>query len=145
MTKFGSPILTNERITLKRGHAQEMFAMYKASNAVKTSNKVASNVANEAKKAEISNEALETDSSVYVVKSIKRRARNIIDANEREQHERANNEDRNNVNIEIQNVNYESTGAAAHSNSNAPFSVLPSVKLYPCRVIIFTMCRRRFT
>ncbi|CAG8490151.1 9237_t:CDS:2 [Paraglomus brasilianum] len=82
-----------------------MFAMYKASNAVKTSNKVASNVANEAKKAEISNEALETDSSVYVVKSIKRRARNIIDANEREQHERANNKDRNNVILKFKMVN----------------------------------------
>ncbi|CAG8597597.1 3888_t:CDS:1 [Paraglomus brasilianum] len=71
-----------------------MFGMYKASNAVKISNK-----------AEISNEALETDSSIYVVK----RARNIGDVNEREQ---ANNKDRNNVNCE-------STGAAANLNSNA--------------------------
>ena len=93
--------------------------MYKASNAVKISNK-------EANKAEISNEALETDSSVYIVKSIKKRARNIIDLNEGEQYERANNKDRNGVNTEIQNVNYESAGAAA-------LSVLPTVKLESSR------------
>ncbi|CAG8575300.1 2486_t:CDS:2 [Paraglomus brasilianum] len=106
-----------------------MFGMYKASNAVKISNK-------EANKAEISNEALKTDSSVYIVKSIKKRARNIIDLNEGEQYERANNKDRNGVNTEIQNVNYESAGAAA-------LSVLPTVKLYHYRVIIFTMVNQK--
>ncbi|CAG8551232.1 831_t:CDS:2 [Paraglomus occultum] len=123
MNKFRSPVVTSERITLKRNADKGMFGLFKASNAVKISKKVANHIAK--RKAESSNGDVETGSSdesdhIYVVKAIKKKARKTVDTNENGQHAKAHNKDRDDDSFEIQNVNGESAGVNAHSNSNVP-------------------------